>query len=161
MIEAGTTLRFAANTKVCSNTSKVGDKFTAPLSQSVSGTNGAEIPAGAMGTFEVIASRTAKNSNDSTSLKVRLLAVTINGESYPVETTLQTASTERVRSATKGTDAKKVAGAAVIGAIAGQRGVPGFVATAGGKGNQRKRGGEQGRRTRKARCERQRATIFR
>ncbi len=120
MIEAGTTLRFAANTKVCSNTSKVGDKFTAPLSQSVSGTNGAEIPAGAMGTFEVIASRTAKNSNDSTSLKVRLLAVTINGESYPVETTLQTASTERVRSATKGTDAKKVAGAAVIGAIAGQ-----------------------------------------
>jgi len=119
-IAAGTTLSFAANTKVCSNTVKVGDKFTAPLSQAVSGSNGAEIPAGALGTFEVIESKTAKNSNDSTSLKVRLLAVTIDGESYPVESTLQTASTERVRSATKGTDAKKVAGGAVIGAIAGQ-----------------------------------------
>lgn len=119
-IAAGTTLRFAANTKVCSNTVKVGDKFTAPLSQSVSGSNGAEIPSGAMGTFEVIESKTAKNSNDSTTLRVRLLAVTVNGESYPVEATLQTASTERVRSASKGTDAKKVAGGAVIGAIAGQ-----------------------------------------
>ncbi len=119
-IDAGTTLRFAANAKVCSNTTKVGDKFTAPLSQSVSGSNGAEIPAGAMGTFEVIESKTAKNSNDNTTLKVRLLAVTVDGNSYPVESTLQAASTERVRSASTGTDAKKVAGGAVIGAIAGQ-----------------------------------------
>ncbi len=119
-IEAGTTLRFTANAKLCSNTTKVGDKFTAPISASVSGSNGAEIPAGAMGTFEVVEAKTAKNSNDATSLKVRLVAVTVGGESYPVETTLQTASTERVRSATKGTDAKKVAGGAVIGAIAGQ-----------------------------------------
>ena len=38
----------------------------------------------------------------------------------PVESTLQTASTTRVRGASKGTDAKKVAGGAIIGAIAGQ-----------------------------------------
>jgi hypothetical protein len=119
-IDAGATLRFAANTKVCSNTTKVGDRFTAPISQSVAGSNGASIPAGAMGTFEVIESKTAKNSNDNTTLKVRLVSITIDGENYPVTTTLQTASTERVRSATKGTDAKKVAGGAVIGAIAGQ-----------------------------------------
>jgi uncharacterized protein YcfJ len=119
-IDAGSTVRFAANTKVCSNTTKVGDRFTAPVSQSVAGSNGASIPAGAMGTFEVIESKTAKNSNDNTTLKVRLVSITIDGESYPVTTTLQTASTERVRSATKGTDAKKVAGGAVIGAIAGQ-----------------------------------------
>ncbi len=120
VIDAGTSLQFAANAKVCSNTTTVGEKFTAQLSQPVTGSNGVVIPAGATGTFEVTESKTAKNSNDATVLKVRLVSVTFGGESYPVESTLQTASTERVRSASKGTDAKKVAGGAVIGAIAGQ-----------------------------------------
>lgn len=119
-IDAGTILKFASNAKVCSNTSAVGDKFTAPLSTSVSGTNGAEIPAGAIGTFEITETRTAKNSGDTTFLRVRMLAVSIDGNSYPVEGVIQTATTERVRSASKGTDAKKVAGGAVIGAIVGQ-----------------------------------------
>ncbi len=120
VIDAGTSLQFAANAKVCSNTTTVGEKFTAQLSQAVTGSNGVVIPAGATGTFEVTESKTAKNSNDATVLKVRLVSVTFGGESYPVESTLQTASTDRVRSASKGTDAKKVAGGAVIGAIAGQ-----------------------------------------
>ena len=120
VIDAGTSLQFTANAKVCSNTATTGEKFTAQLSQAVSGSNGVVIPAGATGTFEVTESKTAKNSNDVTVLKMRLLSVTFGGETYPVESTLQTASTERVRSATKGTDAKKVAGGAVIGAIAGR-----------------------------------------
>lgn len=119
-IDAGTSLKFEASGKVCSNTTAVGEKFTAPLAQSVTGSNGATIPAGATGTFEVTSARTAKNSGDSTHLRVRLISITFNGNSYPVETTLQTASTDRVRSASKSTDAKKVAGGAVIGAIAGQ-----------------------------------------
>ena len=113
-------MQFASNAKVCSNTTTVGEKFTAQLSQAVTGSNGVVIPAGATGTFEVTESKTAKNSNDATILKVRLVSVTFSGESYPVESTLQTASTDRVRSASRGTDAKKVAGGAVIGAIAGQ-----------------------------------------
>jgi outer membrane lipoprotein SlyB len=68
----------------------------------------------------VIESKTAQNSKDETILRVKLVSVTYNGNTYPVESTVQTASTERVRSATKGTDAKKVAGGAIIGAIAGQ-----------------------------------------
>ena len=120
VIDAGTSLQFASNAKVCSNTTTVGEKFTAQLSQAVTGSNGVVIPAGATGTFEVTESKTAKNSNDATILKVRLVSVTFSGESYPVESTLQTASTDRVRSASRGTDAKKVAGGAVIGAIAGQ-----------------------------------------
>ena len=120
VLDAGTSLQFAANAKVCSNTTQVGEKFSAQLSQSVSGSNGVMIPAGTTGTFQVTEARTAKNSNDATALKARLISVTIGGETYPVESTLQMASTERVRSASKGTDAKKVAGGAVIGAIAGQ-----------------------------------------
>jgi hypothetical protein len=119
-IAAGTLLRFEANSKVCSNGTQVGDKFTAALSQAVSGSNGAEIPAGATGTFEVSEAKTAKNNGDTTFLKVRLLSVTYGGESYPVESTVQTAATTKVRSATRGDDAKKVGAGAVIGAIAGQ-----------------------------------------
>jgi hypothetical protein len=113
-------MRFAANSKVCSNTAAVGDTFTASLSESVGATNGVSIPEGATGSFEVVESKTASNSNDNTVLRVKLVSVSFAGRTYPVEATVQTASTERVRSASKGTDAKKVAGGAILGAIAGQ-----------------------------------------
>jgi len=119
-VEAGALLSFTSNSKVCTNTNQVGDKFTADLAQSVPASNGVSIPAGAVGTFEVTEAKTAKNSNDQTFLKVRLISVQYGGKTYPVESTLQTASTERIRGASKGTDAKKVAGGAIIGGIIGQ-----------------------------------------
>jgi hypothetical protein len=119
-VAAGTALSFASGAKVCSNTTSVGEKFTADLTESVNATNGLTIPSGATGTFEVLEAKTAKNSNDNTALRVRLVSVQFGGKTYPVEATVQTVSTERVRSATKGTDAKKVAGGAILGAIAGQ-----------------------------------------
>lgn len=120
VVASGTSFRFAANNKVCSNTVTAGEKFTASLEESVTATNGVVIPEGATGTFEVIDAKTAKNSNDQTSLTVKLVSVTYGGRTYPLEATVQSASAERVRSATKGTDAKKVAGGAILGAIAGQ-----------------------------------------
>ena len=119
-VAAGTTLSFTSNAKVCTNTNAVGDKFTASLTNSIPATNGAQIPSGAVGTFEVTELKVAKNSNDNTFLTVRLLTVQFGGKTYPVESTLQTAATQRVRGASKSTDAKKVAGGAVIGAIIGQ-----------------------------------------
>lgn len=119
-VAAGTSLSFAASSKVCSNSVAVGDTFTAALTAPVQASNGVSIPEGAMATFEVTEAKTAKNSNDQTALRVRLVKVEFGGRSYPLEATVQTASTERVRSATKGTDAKKVAGGAILGAIAGQ-----------------------------------------
>src|SRR5215211_1226277 len=47
MIAAGSELRTNANTKICTNTNAVGDHVTATVENSVSGTNGAVIPAGA------------------------------------------------------------------------------------------------------------------
>lgn len=119
-VAAGTSMTFASNSKVCSNTKQVGDKFTATLSETVNGSNGIDIPSGATGTFEVTGAKTASNSKDESTLTVKLLSVTFGGRTYPVEAVTQTASTSRVRSATKGDDAKKVAGGAIIGAIAGQ-----------------------------------------
>ena len=120
VVASGTSFRFAANNKVCSNTVTAGEKFTASLEESVTATNGVVIPEGATGSFEVVEAKTAKNSNDQTSLTVKLVSVTYGGRTYPLEATVQSASAERVRSATKGTDAKKVAGGAILGAIAGQ-----------------------------------------
>src|SRR4051812_49193206 len=54
-IAAGTTLSLASNSQVCTNTNKIGDKFTATLSDAVSGSNGAVIPAGATVTLTVTA----------------------------------------------------------------------------------------------------------
>lgn len=120
VVAAGTSLRFATNSKVCSNTTTVGEKFTASLEESVTATNGVVLPEGATGTFEVTDAKTAKNSNDQTSLTVKLISVTYAGRTYPMDATLQTASAQRVRSATTASDAKKVAGGAILGAIAGQ-----------------------------------------
>jgi outer membrane biosynthesis protein TonB len=119
-IASGTTLRFATNTQVCTGATNVGDKFTARLSSAVEGANGATIPAGATGTFEVVTAKRAQNQNDETFLTVRLVSVTVDGNVYPVVATTESAATTKVRAASKGTDAKKVAGGAILGAIAGQ-----------------------------------------
>lgn len=120
VVAAGTTMSFASNEKVCSNNKQVGEKFTADLTESVNASNGLSIPAGATGTFEVTEAKTAKNSNDNTILTVRLVSVQYGGRSYPVDATVQNASTQKSRSASKTTDAKKVAGGAIIGGILGQ-----------------------------------------
>lgn len=119
-VAAGTQLTFTSNSKVCTNTNSVGDKFTADLSQAVPASNGLSIPSGAIGTFEVSEAKVAKNSNDTTYMKVRLISVQYDGRTYPVDATMQSASMTKVRGASKSTDAKKVAGGAVIGAIIGQ-----------------------------------------
>ncbi len=120
VIAAGTTMSFASNEKVCSNTKQVGEKFTADLTETVNASNGLSIPAGATGTFEVTEAKTANNSNDNTILSVRLVSVQYGGRSYPVESTVENASTQKSRSASKTTDGKKVVGGAIIGGILGQ-----------------------------------------
>ena len=119
-IAAGASMRFATNSRVCTDATNVGDRFTARLASGVDGANGATIPAGATGTFEVVSAKRAQNQNDDTYLTVRLVSVTVDGTAYPVQATTASATTSKVRAASKGTDAKKVAGGAIIGAIAGR-----------------------------------------
>ena len=81
-VAAGTSLKFVANSKVCSNTVAAGDKFTGALTESVQASNGVTIPEGATATFEVTEAKTAKNSNDQTYLRVRLVSVQYGGRTY-------------------------------------------------------------------------------
>lgn len=120
VIAEGSTLRFSSTVRLCTSDRKVGERFTARLLDGASGTNGVTLPSGAIGTFEIATAKRAQNQSDDTYLTVRLLSVAMNGDSYTVQSNTMSASTERVRAATRESDARKVAGGAIIGAVAGQ-----------------------------------------
>jgi hypothetical protein len=120
-IAAGTTLALSAVEKVCTNTNKIGDHFTATVNQPVSGSNGATLPAGARVTIELTELHRSENANDRIVMGFRVVSIAIGDKTYVPEADVITASVDRVAAAGAGGDvAKKVAGGAVVGAIIGQ-----------------------------------------
>ncbi|MGI8619376.1 MAG: hypothetical protein ACR2L6_09865 [Gemmatimonadaceae bacterium] len=119
-IAAGSTVSLSSSTRVCTNTHKVGDRFTATVRQSVTGSNGAVIPAGATATVEVTSLRRSENANSPIVVGVAIRSVSFGGRTYAVSGTTSSAQVDRVRSSTTRDDVKKVATGAAIGAIAGQ-----------------------------------------
>ena len=119
-IASGTTLTLASASKVCTNTNKVGDRFTATTSEAVTGSNGATIPAGATVVLEVTKLKRSENANDNIEMGFAVRSIQFGGATYNVDADVTTAAVDRVRSSTKGNDAKKVIGGAVIGAVLGQ-----------------------------------------
>lgn len=119
-VAAGATLRLGASDKVCTNTNKVGDRFVATLSESVSGADGAVIPSGAAVTIELTQLKRSENANDQIQMGFRVINIAFNGHTYPLDADVQTAEITRVRNSSTGNDAKKVLGGAVAGAVIGQ-----------------------------------------
>jgi hypothetical protein len=119
-IAAGSTLNMASGTKICTNTNRVGERFNATLTQSVSGSNGAVIPAGATATIEVTELKRSENANDNVVMGFRVVSVSFGGKTYPVSATTQYAQVNKVKNQPKSKDVQKVVGGAAIGAIAGQ-----------------------------------------
>lgn len=119
-IASGSNVSLSSSTRVCTNTHKVGDRFTATVRQSVTGSNGAVIPAGATATVEVTSLRRSNNVNAPIVVGVAIRSVSFGGRTYAVSGTTNDAQVERVRSSTTRDDVKKVATGAAIGAIAGQ-----------------------------------------
>jgi hypothetical protein len=120
MIASGTSLTLASAEKVCTNTNKVGDRFTATLNEAVTGTNGAVIPAGATAVIEVTKLKRSENANDNIEMGFAVRSIAFGGNTYNVEADVASASVDRVRSSTRSNDAKKVVGGAIIGAVVGQ-----------------------------------------
>lgn len=120
VIAAGSSLRLDAVDKVCTNTNKIGDRFTATVNQAVTGTNGVTIPSGANVTIEVTELKRSENTNDQIVMGFRVINVAFGGKTYPMEGDVQSAVIDRVRASSAGNDAKKVVGGAVAGAIIGQ-----------------------------------------
>ncbi|MGZ8378026.1 MAG: YMGG-like glycine zipper-containing protein [Gemmatirosa sp.] len=119
-IPSGTTLALTSNSRVCTNTHKVGDRFTATVSDAVAGANGARVPSGATATVEVTKVDRSENVRDKIEMGFRVVALTFGGRTYAVDATTESADVSRVRNQPSSKDRQKVIGGAVIGAIAGQ-----------------------------------------
>lgn len=121
MIAAGTAFSVTTGARMCTNTHKVGDTFTATLAADVTGSNGAKIPQGATVNLVVTESAISKNSKDQWKFAFDVVSVVIGSQTYAIEGDVtQVATIEAVRSQSTGQQAGKVATGAAVGAIAGQ-----------------------------------------
>ncbi|MEO7086600.1 MAG: hypothetical protein ABI442_11770 [Gemmatimonadaceae bacterium] len=119
-IAAGTTLNTHASSKICTNTNAVGDHVTATLDNTINGTNGAEIPAGATVNLTVTRLKRSENTNDPIVMEFNVNSVTFGGRTYPVDASVTSATVTRVRDESQGKDIQKVGIGAIVGAIAGK-----------------------------------------
>lgn len=119
-IPAGSEIELASNSRVCTNTNRVGQRFSATVSNPVQGSNGAVIPAGATATVEITELNRSENANDEIRMGFRVVSVTFGGRTYPIDATTTYANVDRVRNQPKSKDVQKVVGGAAVGAILGQ-----------------------------------------
>lgn len=119
-IPAGAEIALASNSRICTNTHRVGQRFSASVANAVVGSNGAVIPAGATATVEITELNRSENVNDQIKMGFRVVSVTFGGRTYPLDATTTYANVDRVRNQPKEKDVQKVVGGAAIGAIIGQ-----------------------------------------
>ncbi|HEY7568485.1 MAG TPA: hypothetical protein VH762_12980, partial [Gemmatimonadaceae bacterium] len=119
-IPSGTSIVLASSDKICTNTNKVGDRFNATVTQTITGSNGVRIPSGATAVVEVTALDRSDNVNDKVVMGFRVISLSFDGKTYSVSSELASAEVDKVRSSTRKDDAKKVIGGAVVGAVIGQ-----------------------------------------
>jgi hypothetical protein len=119
-IAGGSEISLYSGQRVCTNTYAVGDRFTASVAESVHGSNGVSIPAGATAVIEVTSAKRSENANDNIAFEFVVRTIAFNGKTYPVSSTVTYAQVDKVRDGSTSNDVKKVATGAVIGAIAGQ-----------------------------------------
>jgi hypothetical protein len=119
-IASGSEISLYSGQRVCTNTYAVGDRFTASVAESVQGSNGVTIPAGATAVIELTSLKRSENANDNITMEFVVRSIAFNGTTYPVNSTVTSAQVEKVRNGDASNDGKKVATGAIIGAIAGQ-----------------------------------------
>lgn len=119
-VPAGTSISLTSNDRICTNTNKPGDRFTATVTNAVVGSNGAVIPAGAKALIQVTELKRSENATSPIQMTFSVLSLSFNGKTYPVTASIDHVDVDKVRNSSTGNDAKKVAGGAIIGAILGQ-----------------------------------------
>ena len=120
-IAAGTTFTLSVVNQICTSTNKVGDTFTAALTQPVNGTNSASIPAGAVVTFSISKLNRSENANDPIEMVFVPTGIAFGGRSYAMDGAINPGfHVDKIKANPTGATAKKVAGGAAVGAIAGQ-----------------------------------------
>jgi hypothetical protein len=120
MIASGSEISLYSGQRVCTDKYAVGDRFTANVAESVQGSNGVSIPAGATAVIELTSLKRSENANDNITMEFVVRSIAFNGTTYPVNADVTAAQVEKVRNGEASNDGRKVATGAVIGAIAGQ-----------------------------------------
>jgi len=133
-VSVGSEMSFYAGQRVCTNTNKVGDRFTAQIAEPVQGSNGAVIPAGSSAVVEITSLKRSERANDNIEIGLRVESIMFNGKTYPVTSEVSYAQIERVRGESNaGSDAVKGAAiGAVLGQILGHRTKSTIIGAAGG-----------------------------
>ena len=118
-VAAGTMINLTSNDRICTNTAHPGDRFTATVKDAVTGSNGAVIPAGAKAVVVVTQLKKSQNAGEPIQITFNVTSISWNGKTYPIDATIDHVDVEKVRSASKGSDVKKVGIGAVAGGIIG------------------------------------------
>jgi hypothetical protein len=118
-IGAGASFSLASQQRICTSANRPGDRFVATVSNTITGSNGASIPAGTAVVLEVSSVTPPGNGSDG-AIGLTVNSIELNGHNYPVSGDVYSAAQlEKVR-LNGSSDAKKVAGGAAVGALIGQ-----------------------------------------
>lgn len=120
-IGAGAAAGMTSGTKVCTS-NLPGDKLTATLSSSMTGSNGAVIPAGSTVVLEVASATPGKDAS-SAQLTFRVRSVVVGDKTYDVNaeaSPLDALQQTQVANSDPNAEKKKVIGGAIAGALIGQ-----------------------------------------
>ncbi len=120
-IGAGTGIALTGGSKVCSGTNMPGDKLVATVASTVTGSNGAVIPAGSNVVLEVAAVQPGDNAENA-KLLLRVRSLIVNDKTYNVDGEVSLLSPLDKTKVNNGDNdqKKKVIGGAIAGAILGQ-----------------------------------------
>lgn len=122
-IASGTRLTMTSGSRMCTGQARPGDKFVATLTSAAVGSNGAVIPVGSKAVMEV-AQATSGADGQEPVLLFRVKSIeTPEGKIIMAQGEATSSNAlERVRAeeSSKKSDAKKVIGGAILGALAGQ-----------------------------------------
>jgi hypothetical protein len=119
VIGTGSRIGMTINERACTLSALVGDKFTATVTSTTVGTNGATIRAGTTVVLEVSSVERADPVQNSR-IHFHVRAIDVNGESYPADGEVATLSTMETSRVSTGSDKTKVVGGAIAGAILGR-----------------------------------------
>jgi hypothetical protein len=121
-IGVGSSFSLASQQRVCTQSNRPGDRFVATLTNPVTGSNGAVVPAGSSIVLEVVAMDGGTNNGADGSMRLAVRTIDFGGNSYPVNGDVYTSGDlERTRiMSDPNSDKKKVIGGAIVGGILGQ-----------------------------------------
>jgi hypothetical protein len=116
---AGTTLSLRSDRKVCTNTNTAGEIFTASVSESVSGENGARISSGSVVSLGITKLARKTNATNEVVMDLEPRSIVVAGKRYELSGGNVNPTVSKIRMDSRTDDITKVAAGAAIGAAAG------------------------------------------